>query len=442
MQILYIISVFLGLISAIALMISPATGYLYVMLFKPVIDTGFYVHWGPGLSLTRFYGVAIPSIVIFHILINSKEERRMRHMPLSRMWLAYSFYVLYFSMFIVYGEGIVEGLDVCFRYLNGIIGFYMMQAYCREDEKFKKLIIVLIIASIFPLFSTLYQIVTGVQWHKVDFMVSMGFTRYAGFYHHIATIRYYVYQTIIVLLLYRYFVAAPRAISMLVGSSLGSLALICIYKTYSKAGYLTIALWFLVWFIFSKKYKSLLVVSLILLLTSPLYLPHMLDVTSTVYQKELDAVSGRSGEAVYFTGRISRWESSLSKWSKLSFFKQTFGSGAIALGEHNDYMSMLWHGGIVGLLLYVSLLFMIGIKLMIELWKKADPLLVAAIMLFLAYLIDTVGLVPSLYPHFQWLVWGIIGLSLRRREDQRLAFQGQVRAWNKIESSSKSKADA
>ena len=36
-------------------------------------------------------------------------------------------------------------------------------------------------------------------------------------------------------------------------------------------------------------------------------------------------------------------------------------------------------------------------------------------MLNMAFLVDTVGLVPSTYPHFQWLVYGFIGLALRER---------------------------
>jgi hypothetical protein len=44
---------------------------------------------------------------------------------------------------------------------------------------------------------------------------------------------------------------------------------------------------------------------------------------------------------------------------------------------------------------------------------------VAALMVYTMYLIDTIGLVPSVYPGYQWFVWGIIGLSLRRAAEER-----------------------
>jgi hypothetical protein len=34
-------------------------------------------------------------------------------------------------------------------------------------------------------------------------------------------------------------------------------------------------------------------------------------------------------------------------------------------------------------------------------------------------MVDTVGLVPSAYSGYQWFVWGLIGLGLRVRQDER-----------------------
>ena len=45
--------------------------------------------------------------------------------------------------------------------------------------------------------------------------------------------------------------------------------------------------------------------------------------------------------------------------------------------------------------------------------RGPSPLNVMAIMIFVMWLVDTVGLHPSLYPSYQWYVWGFIGLSLR-----------------------------
>jgi hypothetical protein len=34
------------------------------------------------------------------------------------------------------------------------------------------------------------------------------------------------------------------------------------------------------------------------------------------------------------------------------------------------------------------------------------------------WMVDSIGLVPSAYPGYQWFVWGIIGICLRRGQEE------------------------
>ena len=54
--------------------------------------------------------------------------------------------------------------------------------------------------------------------------------------------------------------------------------------------------------------------------------------------------------------------------------------------------------------------------------RRVDPLAVAGFMVFLAWMVDTIGLVPSAYSGYQWFVWGMIGLSLRVRQEEQQGF--------------------
>jgi hypothetical protein len=118
-----------------------------------------------------------------------------------------------------------------------------------------------------------------------------------------------------------------------------------------------------------------------------------------------------------FQGRWFGWVEMMAEWERLPTTSQIFSSGKIATGAHNDFLQMLFHGGIVGLVIYLSLLIVIGVRIGRNLLAKADEMAVAALMVFLMWLIDAVGLVPSSYPAEQWLVWGLIGMSLRMRAD-------------------------
>jgi hypothetical protein len=121
-----------------------------------------------------------------------------------------------------------------------------------------------------------------------------------------------------------------------------------------------------------------------------------------------------------FQGRWFGWMEMMDKWERLPAMNQWFGSGQIATGAHNDFLQMLFHGGIVGLGIYTVVLTVIGVRVALNLLAKADVVAVAALMVYLMWLIDAIGLVPSAYPSEQWLVWGVIGLSFRRRVDEVL----------------------
>ena len=68
---------------------------------------------------------------------------------------------------------------------------------------------------------------------------------------------------------------------------------------------------------------------------------------------------------------------------------------------------------ILSLVAYILLLVMIGWKIFRNLAQNFSRLNMAALMIFLMWLVDTIGLVPSLYPGYQWYVWGFIGLAFR-----------------------------
>lgn len=418
MRILFYISIVLAFASALALMINPVTGILLITLFKPVIDTSFYVAFGP-LTLTKIYGVIIPSIVIMY-MITARGKDSLRYMPLWVLWVIYAADVFIFSITIVYNQGILAGLDVFFRHINGFIGFYMFQAFFRLDEKMKLLLTAMILAGIFPILTTLYQVATGVQWHTLAHSITEGGVRRSpGLYFHIVTVRYYCYQALIGMLLYWTLVTKPGMAGKIIGFTLLSSILVIMWHTYSKAGYLEIALWAIIWTVLRKKYAMFAGILLASFVIIPFYASDIAHEIYTVFHKEIAAVSGgQLGEAA-LAGRIYGWTALMETWGELNLFLQLFGSGIVMTGAHNDYIMVLFHGGVFGLLIYLVLFGTIGFRIVLELLRKVDPLSIAAFILYVTFLIESIGLEPTSYPHFQWLVWGIAGLFLRRRQDDR-----------------------
>lgn len=418
LTLLLYVSIVLAFISVLSMLAAPAGGIIVMMLSKPVIDTSFYVPVAFGVTLTQLFGVLVPGIIFLHMLV-ARRGNHVRNMPMHAIWLVYAGYVFLFSLLIVYHDGTMPGLDVFFRHINGLIGFYMMQTFFREERKMRLLFVVFIVAGIFPVATTLYQIATGTVWHHLAHMATEGgFVRTAGLYYHIMTLRYYAYQALIGLLLVGGMTERLGIVKRVFGWGYGVSILYVVFRTYSKAGFFALGLWALLWTVLQKKFMALILVLLSVLVVVPYFASDISDAVYTVFHKEVGAIEGKEVGEEAFSGRLYGWAARMEGWSELNLLSQIFGSGHIMTGAHNDYLMMLYHGGIVGLLIYVVLLSAMGVRIVREMRRKVDRLGIAALMLYLTFLIETVGLVPSAYPHFQWLVWGMVGLFLRKRHDE------------------------
>ena len=112
-------------------------------------------------------------------------------------------------------------------------------------------------------------------------------------------------------------------------------------------------------------------------------------------------------------------------------FEQMFGAWT-AFGSHNDFLQKLFYGGYVGLIIYIALLWSIGFKVLKLNLREKSPINLVAAMIFSGWMIDTIGVVPSLYPGYQWYAWGVIGLAIKgldfAAEDRETARRTAARA--------------
>lgn len=409
------IAIALSAVSLIALAVSPMLGLPVLLLSKPIIDTTFFRPLIMGLPLTQIVGAMVPIVVFGHMAFAGGRQR-LSTMPLKGIWIVYSGYVLFFSLIMVYVDGIKNGSEVFFRHINGLVGFYLFQALCQNTKELKRLFATLVIAGIFPMGTVIYQVITGVQWHHLDFLRLEGLTRASGLYFHILTVRYYAYQTLIGMLLYTSYFDV-RKFTKFALFPIGFAVIFVVFHTYSKAGFLAMFIWALCWTTLQKKYGLLLGIAIVTLGFAALRYEQVGTVLHSIFYKEVGALYGKGDATLVFQGRVFLWAELIDQWMNLNILGKLFTSGRMMTTAHNDYVQMLFHGGIVGLAIYLWLLAAVASRIIRNLRRRVDPLQVAALILFLTYLIDSVGLVPSGYPHFQWLVWGVIGLSFRQRED-------------------------
>jgi O-antigen ligase len=208
------------------------------------------------------------------------------------------------------------------------------------------------------------------------------------------------------------------------------IASLVIYRTYSKAGAIALAV-ILILFAFMHKNRILLFMSCIVVFMI------FFTESSGVYKRfERDLAIreqfGDYGKTLMFTGRVGLWE---KNWDRFLYYQpihKIFGYEG-GMGTHSDYLRILLDNGIIGFILYLSILIMVFLKLMNGIKMKQDPFLwkiiVSALFSHISFVIISFGLTPSLQVDIQWFHWGIVGIALTKMRDLEKSIKSTDSVW-------------
>jgi hypothetical protein len=417
-ELLFYLAIGLSIVAMIMLAAKPLWGVMAIFLVRPLVDATWAQPIVLDFKLTELLSSFVPLIIFIRMIFDDGSSRPFKDMPLKWVWMAWSLDAVLFSALIMFDSDWRQGLSVLMRHLNGLTGFYMLQAYCRNEKDFLRFAWVLAIAGIFPMATGVIEGLSGVHWR-----ITLGeneVVRNIGFYHDAITIRYFALQTI--LSLFFILALAKRSTLVRVFCLLYGLAAAFVIKgAYSKSGLLTLGSWILLWPLLRRNLKVLSGVAVSIALMAVYFSKEIMDSVGFVFVREIALVQGQGQVDQTFAGRWYLWKDLVKEWIALDPVAQFVGAGHIATGAHNDYLQVLFHGGFVGLCIYVTLLIAVGSAIGRLLWERRDIWAIASLFVLIMWIVDTIGLVPSAYSGYQWFVWGIIGFCLRHRQDEKLA---------------------
>ncbi len=412
--------------SAIAiflLLVRPLWGTMAIFFVRPIVDGTWDQTMVGDFKLTEIVSTVVPLIIFTRMILDDGTRRPFKDMPLKWIWILVSLDAVRYSTAIILDHDWREGLQVMFRHLNGITGWYMVQAYCRDERDFLRFSWALAVTGFFPMATGLYEGLTGFHWRLT--IGPSEVVRNVGLYHDGITIRWYAQQVMIALLFIH--TLSKRSFLLTTFCVLYALAATYVLRgAFSKSGYLTLGLWLVLWPILRRNVKATIGLGLAGLLGALYFAKELADQVGFVFKGEIAAVQGTGELHGSFEGRWDIWEDMAREWQSLNLVSQLFGSGHGANGAHNDYLQVLFSGGLVGLGIYILLLVTVGWSIARQLVRRADIWAIGALFVFLLWMVDTVGLVPSAYSAYQWFVWGVIGFCLRYRQDERLHVQEPV----------------
>jgi len=403
---LFLFALISTVVCLIYLVTSPFRGLLLLFTLRPVIDVSWKYSLG-GFNLLDVVGVAVPLLFLPRILTEKSfllNNQRWKYLAIGYLMCNSLGFV-----FLLLDHQYLQFANLLLRSLNGFLGFFLLAFYFDDREKFRYLLIALLIAGIFPILMGMYQKATGIVWQERR---TIDLVRSVGLYHGAFNFRFYGFQTIAAILLYlSYFKPSKR---WLIGALIAYM-LCCsyvIFNVYSKSAIVIACLWICIWTVINRKirYTFLIVVAILGINLASNNI--IFERIGTVFSKEIMFKKGEIEDPKrMLAGRGFIWEKNWQRWKKLDPEMKIFGTGQ-SPAVHNEFFRILFVSGFIGFMTYIFLMMIIGWMLLSRLRLQCTPINILALMLFFMWLVDCIGLHPGLYVAYQWFILGMIGLSV------------------------------
>ena len=376
--------------------------FLVLVATKSIIDAYWETKFGP-LSMLSIQGVLIP--ILFYKVLSQRKT-----MP--KAWLSSAkIYIIALSLGLIWALASepLATIETIVLNINIYLGFILIPILITDQKRLKQLLLAMMICGIFPIVVSMFQLSTGIIFQE---RVTVGLTRYVGFYHDAFPTRFYGLITLISILIYQTVFkikGIPFKVFLL---ALAGGAFLSIYAVFSKAGVGVIALWVVLLLLFSdSKIKQSFAIVIGLSVIFLVFGDAVSSNLEQLFSKEVGYQTGEVTDARYtLAGRGYIWEKYWNFWAnEQNVTFQWIGDG-LTRPVHNEFLRVLLVSGIVGVLFLVGFV----ISMIKNTFKTTKKIRVFTLMFLGMYLIDSIGLVPGVYYFYNILVWGIFGILLMK----------------------------
>jgi O-antigen ligase len=398
----------------------PYYSLLLLIIVRNATDTyteGTFINFFDVINL-NFSSILGILIIFWALYIFLKEKIDLKKIPLTIPWLLFMMFALFsFSYSVSKMDSLKMFLKLIDFYLIYTISYYYFTKYKTKKHYFIKAVF---IAYLLPCILGIYQIVA-----KAGFIGPEQFNRIKGTYSHPNIFAFNLLLLFIIFIInYLQINNTEKKKKLLL--FLVVIGILILYTLTRSAWIGLIILSVSLVLIYKRKY----IVKSLLLIVSLLFIFIILtNYTPLKYFDWTDITFIKRG--LTSNTFVSSWEWRLNTWSEMSTY--VYQSPVIGFGldtyrflrekqiysiyedpyyAHNDYLKFLIELGVIGLLLYLNLLFQVLRKIYIKYIKsKNKKYLVSFIGIFVIFLIASVDNV-LMSTSLQWVLWIFIAYLL------------------------------
>lgn len=330
-------------------------GYLMLIVFaflRPLSLAFGNVEFG-GLNFLELFAIVISYLLIIPILINI---RRLRIDLIS-------FIILYFCFYCACSIAWGSEASTVAKIILPFITFFAVRCNVENSKHINFLIFYLAIGYTVLLVISAYYVQMGVLASVAKIEIHTEIQRHRGVF---LKIHVFAHAALLFSFLYAYLIEQFKFNNRIVLWCLHFsfiVSIFCLYKTYTRTTYFGFILFWTI-YLWGKSKKICICFLIVLLTIFALFQSH----TEKIFWKTTE--KGQHDLHRAGSGRFALWEHNLSIYSSWNIGRKIIGSGVQKsekiIGSaselwsfHNDFIAILTRLGLIGLLLYLSILFVL-----------------------------------------------------------------------------------
>ncbi len=365
---------------------------LLLITAKPIVDL-FWDTYLAGFKLLHYYSLAMFFYAVFLLLLRRVrlQDFRFYHLVL----ITGIYYTILAILYFLAKGNVFSTLEYFLRTTYGIPFFFLMGSYLWEEEKLRRFLWLTIVMLIPIVLMGLYFLITrSPDGYQITGSAEK-FWRLRGYYHDAS-----VFGLKMVPLLVSSWYLASRGIRWMYLFTF--LASILIFYTYTRALWIFLSVFFILWALQRRNYWILALFLLFVFLRWDFIM-------------ERFSYAGITLESPYgFGGRVIRWQYGMEMFASAPIFSKLFGlfvAGITIPGGyiHNLYLQWLLDGGIVGFTINIVIFATLLIATM-DMLRRGN-IRASLPLYYLAFLLIT-GFAASYMnvPNVQVYLWSFLGM--------------------------------
>lgn len=382
-----------------------------LVLFRPVVDNLYFLKSvSPLLSPPYLVGVLTPIACIVALI----RFRSPKKTGLDKAFLYWSVMVLISALLLLFYDPLsMLTFEYVLKITIPVYLYFFLRLFITDLRDLHGILQSFLYSTLFVMVLLLYEVFVN----PISVQESRGLERIQASFGDVVS--YGMYITFAVIIGTYYFFARQHLIKfnkriVLLGIVLAFsiLGLINIYHTASYSVFASLILLFMAYNFRSQNRTVAIGFVLVAGFAITVWGSEVIqDKVSPLIQTDIQVYEGQQNTDRLLHGRVGRWRTMLDLFSSESVPVQFFGFPLkfkyvfqfIGIGSHNDFIRMLFGTGIIGLALYLNLLFRVWRRRLV-LGLAQNYLLIATLLALIFY---SISVTPTFYAPFMYFALSI-----------------------------------